>query len=209
MMTFRPLAILLFAVLVAAFCAQGAEPSFSDLILRGFENEKKEQYQAAFDDYSAALKLNEESPTAYVRRAFCAVKLGQLERAAYDLREASLVPPVTMTDYTTMAWLLATSPIKHVRDGTRAVAYGQKALTENDSIDNHDILAAAYAEMGNFQKARDLLLAGMKKYPDSPRIPAMQSRLEIYNQKKPYRDEWLPAGDSKKLQQKIEYPKDR
>jgi tetratricopeptide (TPR) repeat protein len=209
MMTFRLFPVLFAAVLAAAFCAQGAEPSFSDLILRGFENEKKEQYQAAFDDYSAALKLNEESPTAYVRRAFCAAKLGQLERAAYDLREASLVPPVTMTDYTTMAWLLATSPIKHVRDGTRAVAYGQKALIENDSIDNHDILAAAYAEMGNFQKARDVLLAGMKKYPDSPRIAAMQSRLEIYNQKKPYRDEWLPTGDTKKLQQKVEYPKDR
>jgi tetratricopeptide (TPR) repeat protein len=209
MMTFRLGPVLFVAVLAAFFCAQGAEPSFSDLILRGFENEKKEQYQAAFDDYSAALKLNEESPTAYVRRAFCAAKLGQLERAAYDLREASLVPPVTMTDYTTMAWLLATSPIKHVRDGTRAVAYGQKALTENDTIDNHDILAAAYAEMGNFQKARNLLLAGMKKYPDSPRIPAMQSRLELYNQKKPYRDEWLTSGDAKKLQQNVEYPKDR
>lgn len=207
MMRFLPL--LCTFLWVPLLPAQPAAPGFSDLILRGFEHEKESRFQAAFDDYSAAIKIKDDSPTAYVRRAHCAAKLGQLERAAYDLREASLLPPVTMTDYTTMAWLLATSPIKHVRDGTRAVAYGQKCLREEDSVDNHDILAAAYAEMGDFQKARDLVLAAMKKYPDSPRLPAMRTRLELYNQKKPYREEWLAVGDQKKLQQNVEFPKDR
>jgi len=212
-MLHRTWPVLLFAVwvlpLAAAENAAPSGPSFSDLILRGFEHEKKGNFQSAFDDYSAAIKIKEDSPTAYVRRAFCAAKLGQMERAAYDLREASLLPPVSVTDYTTMAWLLATSPVKQVRDGTRAVAYGQKALKDNESADTYDILAAAYAEMGNFQKARDLLMAGMKKYADSPRLPAMREHLELYNQKKPYRDEWLPTDEQKKLQKNVEYPKDR
>lgn len=208
-MILRLFPAILFASWVLPLAAENTGPSFSELILRGFEHEKNGKYQSAFDDYSSAIKIKEDSPTAYVRRAYCAAKLGQMERAAYDLREASLLAPVSMTDYTTMAWLLSTSPVKQIRDGTRAVAYGQKALKDSESADTHDILAAAYAEMGNFQKARDLLMAGMKKYPDSPRLPAMRERLELYNQKKPYRDEWLPSDEQKKLQKNVEYPKDR
>ncbi|MDX6766770.1 MAG: hypothetical protein SFU85_08260 [Candidatus Methylacidiphilales bacterium] len=190
---------------------RGAEQAadFSSLILSGFEHEKKGHYQEAFEDYSAAIKLREDSPTAYVRRAYCAAKTGQLERSAYDLREACLLQPVSLTDYTTLAWLLATSPVKHVRDGTRAVAYGQKALKEAESLENYDILAAAYAEMSNFQQARQVLMAGMKKFPESPRLAEARSRLELYNQKKPYREVWLPAEDQKRLQNNVEYPKDR
>ena len=205
----RAIPFALFALWACPLPAQKEGASFSDRILQGFENEKKGQYQAALDDYTAAIKIKEDSPTAYVRRAYCAAKLGQLERAAFDLRDANLLAPVSVTDYTTMAWLLATSPLKNVRDGTRAVAYAQKALRDNECIDNYDILAAAYAEMGNFQKARDLLMAAMKKYADSPRLPAMRGRLELYNQKKPYRDDWLSAEDEKKLQKNIEFPKDR
>lgn len=187
--------------------AEEAVSSFAQHVLRGFEQERQGNYAAAVEAYTEALKLNEESPTAYVRRALCAAKLGQLERAAVDLREANLLAPVTMTDYTTMAWLLATSPIKSVRDGTRAVAYAQKALTENESAETYDILAAAYAEMGNFQRARNLLLEGMKKFPDSPRIPAMRERLNLYNDKKPFREVWLDESGQKTLQNRVDYPR--
>jgi tetratricopeptide (TPR) repeat protein len=195
------------SVFLAAVAGAFAQPpTFSELVLQGFAHEQKQDYAAAFEDYTAALKLNEESPTVYVRRAYAAAKLGQLERAAMDLREANLLTPVTMTDYTTMAWLLATCPVKAIRDGTRSVAFAQKAFKESESAETYDILAAAYAEMGNFQRARNLLLEGMKKYPDSPRIPAMKKRLALYNEKKPFRDVWLENSDQKKLQNRVEFP---
>lgn len=194
----------------AAFPAPAAESTagaFSAAVLRGFELERAGQYAAAAEAYTEALKHNEESPTAYVRRAFVSAKAGQLERAAMDLREASLLQPVSMTDYTTMAWLLATHPVKSVRDGTRAVGYAQKAAREAESAETLDILAAAYAEMGNFSQSRNIILAAVKKYPDSPRIPAMRERLELYNQKKPFRDVWLADDEVKKLENRILYPR--
>jgi tetratricopeptide (TPR) repeat protein len=205
--------LILILVLVLAWtpCPRAvAEPkqlSFSDYVLRGFEHEREGRYPAAVEDYTAALVLNEESPTPYVRRAFCAARLGQLERAAVDLREAGLLSPSSMTDYTTMAWLLATCPIKSVRDGTRAVAYAQKAHREGETDETFDILAAAYAEMGNFQMARNLLLEAKKKFPDSARMNLIDQRLALYNEKKPFRDQWLPEDEERRLQNSVEFPK--
>jgi tetratricopeptide (TPR) repeat protein len=204
-MRISPLILALAAAPLVA--ADPPAPTFADWVLKGFEYERQENFPAAIEAYTEALKLNEESPTAYVRRAVSAAKAGQLERAAMDLREANLLTPVSMTDYTTLAWLLATCPIKSVRDGTRAVAFAQKALTENESPETYDILAAAYAEMGNFHKARNLLQEGIKKFPDSSRIPVMRERLGLYNDKKPFREVWLGDKEQKTLQNRVDYPR--
>ena len=89
----------------------------------------------------------------------------------------------------------ATSPLPGYRDGALAVAYAQRALKESESAENYDILAAAYAEMGEFQKARDTLEAGIKFFGDSSRLPEMQERLLLYREKKKYREDWRPIAD--------------
>lgn len=184
------------------------KPTFTEWVLRGFELEQNGRFAEAVEAYTRALEINEESATATIRRAICAAKSGQLDRAAMDLRDANLLQPVSLTDYTTLAWVLATSPIKSVRDGTRAVAFAQKALKDSPSADTYDILAAAYAEMGNFQKAQNVLIEGLKKYPDAPRATAMKERLELYKQKKPFREQWLEDDRSeKKLQNRVMYPR--
>jgi tetratricopeptide (TPR) repeat protein len=201
---------LILTLALAATPLTAADPTpttFTEWVLKGYDYERQQNFSAAIEAYTQALKLNEESPTAYVRRAICAAKAGQLERAAMDLREATLLNPVSMTDYTTLAWLLATCPIKSVRDGTRAVAFAQKALKENESAETYDILAAAYAEMGNFQKAQNLLREAIKKFPESPRIPVMRERLELFKQKKPFREVWLGDKEQKTLQNRVDYPR--
>lgn len=213
----RPMAMKLLSGLVVVLLlvataslgrAEGEKKSFTDWVLHGYEMERQGRFAEAVQAYTKALEINEESPTATIRRAICAAKDGQLERAAMDLREAAMLTPVSLTDYTTMAWVMATSPIKSVRDGTRAVTFAQKALNDSPSAETYDILAAAYAEMGNFHRARNVLTEGLKKFPNSPRVPAMRERLTLYNERKPFREVWLEDNKSeRRLQNRIEFPR--
>lgn len=59
---------------------------------------------------------------------------------------------------------------------------------------NHGLLAAAYAESGDFElavaeqrKAIELLKA--EKNPDPDDLKKAEARLQLYRDKKPYRDE--------------------
>jgi hypothetical protein len=54
-----------------------------------------------------------------------------------------------------LAWMLATSPIDHMRAGNRAVELATEAceLTEYEKPDFVGTLAAAYAETGDFDAA--------------------------------------------------------
>jgi tetratricopeptide (TPR) repeat protein len=192
------------AALVQAEPEPSPGPSFADLILQGYEKEQAKQYDEAMRLYTLAIRAKEDSPTVFVRRAYCAAQLGKVEQLVEDLREADRLKPVTVTDYSTMAWLKATAPYRVVRDGVLAVAYAQKLNTENPSAETHDYLAAAYAEMGNFQKAQDELRVAIKKFPDSPRLPAIKERLELYKQKKPYRDQWLSTEEDPKADKQLE-----
>jgi tetratricopeptide (TPR) repeat protein len=165
--------------------------SFSDLVMGGYAHEEQKNFSAAVDNYSRALALKEESVIVLIRRAYSFVQLGEFEKAGKDLKEVSFLMPVSMSDYTSLAWLKATCPFEIIRDGPLAVAYASKAMKERKSAETYDILAAAYAEMNDFQRARNTVLEGIKRFPDSPRVPAMRERLALYNQKKPYRESWV------------------
>ena len=52
-----------------------------------------------------------------------------------------------------MAWILATSSDSDVRDGTQAIRWAQAAVQRQASSQNLATLAAAQAEMGDFQNA--------------------------------------------------------
>ena len=93
-----------------------------------------------------------------------------------------------------LAWLLATCPHDKDRDGKRAVEYATTACQQTDWNDPLclDTLAAAYAEAGRFDEAvrfqtcalevDDLWLRGDFR-------TAAKQRLELYRQKKPFRDQ--------------------
>lgn len=181
--------------------------AFGRYILEAIDLEDVCKNEEAVEVYSKALAIDAESPVALVRRGVCYAHLGQNDKAAADLFAATgaRVRPRTVTDFATLAWLRATSPISRFRDGSLAVSYAQRALTGSETAENYDVLAAAYAEMGDFQKAHDTMEKGLKFYPNSPRAAAMRARLAIYNKRKKYREDWSPVNkDSKgKTLQKI------
>lgn len=162
----------------------------ANFILKGIENENQKKYLEAADFYSKALKIDEESAIALIRRGICYTRLNRNKEAADDIWNGLHQKPKTVGDFAAMAWVRATSPIKQFRDGSVAVAFGRRALKENETVEHYDVLAAGYAEMGNFEKARETSEKGIKYFPDSPRVAEMKNRLELYKEKKKYREDW-------------------
>jgi tetratricopeptide (TPR) repeat protein len=91
-----------------------------------------------------------------------------------------------------LARLLATCPDDKARDGKRAVEYATAACQETGWKDPVclDTLAAAYAEVGQFEDAVRYQTRALENpaLKDDFRTAAKQ-RLELYRQKKPFRDQ--------------------
>jgi Flp pilus assembly protein TadD len=74
------------------------------------------------------------------------------------------------------------------------VAHAQRALKYSEAPEYYDALACAYAEMGNFQQARQTLQQAIKFFPQSDRVNSMKERLELFQKRKPYREDWKPQS---------------
>jgi len=92
--------------------------------------------------------------------------------------------------YNSAAWLLATCPAAEHRDGKKAVVSATRAceLSEWKEAYNLDTLAAAYAEVGNFDKAVEWQEKANKLYTDADEWKKGEDRLKLYKDKKPYRE---------------------
>ena len=86
------------------------------------------------------------------------------------------------------AWHLATSPDLAVRNGTNAVAFAEKAVTvTNRKKPNYlGTLAAAYAEVGQFEKAVSTQQEAIALLQTEAEKNDYGSRLKLYEAKVPY-----------------------
>ncbi|KPZ70135.1 Sel1 repeat protein [Shewanella sp. P1-14-1] len=91
-----------------------------------------------------------------------------------------------------VAWILATCPEEQYRDGSRAVELSLQLLENNsDDPTNLDNLAAAYAELGEFELAVDTqqkAIEALEKNPTVAQSDEFIMRLEQYRQKQAYRE---------------------
>ena len=87
------------------------------------------------------------------------------------------------------AWFLATCPDNSQRNGNLAVTYATKAceLTQWKDGSFIDTLAAACAEVGDFDTAIKYQKQAMDIHSDYPDRREMEKALELYQERKPYR----------------------
>ena len=91
-----------------------------------------------------------------------------------------------------LAWLLATSQDEALRDGTRSLALADQAVRKQPRAEYIDTLAAAHAEVGDFEAAvlQQIRAIDLARQDTSAAalVPELQRRLEHYQRGEPWRD---------------------
>lgn len=157
---------------------------------RGMTWKYLKNYDKAIEDYDKALKIKPDNKSVYVYRARVQKLKGEFAKVVADYKKAIALDPKYVRALNGLAWSLATCPDEVFRDGTKAVEYATRAceLTEWRKSFYFDTLAAAYAEVGDFESAvtwQTKSLGGARQ----SQIEEFRKRLELYKAKKPYRDE--------------------
>jgi serine/threonine protein kinase/tetratricopeptide (TPR) repeat protein len=113
---------------------------------------------------------------------------GKFGAVALIYRPAADAGDVTAANH--LAWFLATCPEATSRDGSAAVRYAEMAVAATGGKDpaNLDTLAAAYAETGQFTKAREVQQEAMSFLKEDAQKLDYASRLRLYESRFPYRD---------------------
>lgn len=91
-----------------------------------------------------------------------------------------------------MSWVLSTSPKDELRDGKKALELALKACEATEYKEAHILstLASAYAETGDFEKAREWAAKAIEiaMEEDNPQLDQLKEELESYKQEKPWRE---------------------
>jgi len=164
--------------------------------LEGLELEKEGKFLQAMDRYTMVLDQAPDTAWVLVRRAHCLAKTGDPAGAKADLRRANRLIPETATDRVMLAWAKATCPYLEYRDGAGAVSLAKRALQDEPLIQTYAILAAGYAEMGDFRRAQETVMLALSKGPNPDERKMLEEKLEQFRDKKPRRDEWAPRAGS-------------
>lgn len=152
---------------------------------------RKGDYDKAISDFGKALELNPGDPAIYDNRGNAWSKKGKYAKAIADYRRALEAAPDFVVAYNNLAWLLATCPQRKHRDGKKALEMARKAVKLNPDASTLDTLAAAYAELGDFDEAvrtMDRIIRVLKERgePES-RLKAFRNHMKSYEAKKPLR----------------------
>jgi tetratricopeptide (TPR) repeat protein len=151
----------------------------------------------ALADFDEAIRLDPSPAMAWYQRGVVHQRRKEYEPAVADLTEAVKHDPQIAQCLNALAWLLATCPEAGFRDGAKAVEEATRAceLTAWKNRECLDTLAAGCAEAGRFDDA----VKWQKKALEDEHAPeearkAMQQRLQLYQEGKPYREERGGAG---------------
>ncbi|MDG2408426.1 MAG: hypothetical protein P8M53_05390 [Pirellulales bacterium] len=115
------------------------------------------------------------------------IKSGRFKDAIIQYDRAYRASPDSIDVQNNLAWILATCPDKALRDAPRAVTLAEQAARSTNYVDAStlDTLAAAYAELGAFEKAVMTQRKAIELTPATSRSD-LQKRLDLYLSGQPY-----------------------
>jgi tetratricopeptide (TPR) repeat protein len=147
-------------------------------------------HEKALADFTAAVRLDPHEAVGYNNRGNARYFLKEYEKALIDFTEAIRLDPHDPVAYNSRAVLRASCPDEKYRDGKKAIADATKAceLTEWKDAETLDTLAASYAEDDAFDKAVEFSQKAIDLADDDAK-PELESRLKLYQEKKPFRQE--------------------
>ena len=128
----------------------------------------------------------------YQSKGRSCIDYGRYQDGRRALEAAVHLQPEDPTTLNDLAWMLATSQNKQVRDGRRALSLATKAcrLGRWSNAFALDTLAAAYAENGRFLEAvryEQWAIRNLHTEDEKNQLNGMQDRLQLYQERQPYR----------------------
>ncbi|HEY0791482.1 MAG TPA: hypothetical protein VGD78_10505 [Chthoniobacterales bacterium] len=128
----------------------------------------------------------------YQSKGRSCIDYGRYQDGRRALEAAVHLQPDDPTTLNDLAWMLATSQNKQVRDGRRALSLATKAcrLGRWSNAFALDTLAAAYAENGRFLEAvryEQWAIHNLRSADEKIQLNGMQDRLRLYQEGEPYR----------------------
>lgn len=156
--------------------------------LRGYLHLHNEAFKEAVADVTEALDCGYRGSEVYGIRAYALNRLGQFKQGIADYEAAIRDNPENAEALNGLAWILAACPNAELRNGARAV----EAATESCRLLNHrqwycvGTLAAAYAEVGDFEKAIELAKKSLEMAPDDEKQDC-EEQLKLYKTNQAYR----------------------
>ena len=153
--------------------------------------------EAAMAEYLAALRIKPDYSDARCNLGLVQYQRGVVSEAIAEWREVLGRQPDHAPALNRLAWVLATSPVRSLRNGTEAVELAGRAakLTGGRDAGILDALAAAYAEAGRFAEAVETAQAALtlaKNQNNPAHVEGLQSRIKLYEAGSPYRDTHNP-----------------
>ena len=154
---------------------------------RGIAWGEKHEYDRAIIDYDKAITLDPAFVFAYSNRGVVWYEKQQYARAVADFNQAIKSDPNDAISYNNLAYFQTTCPDARFRDGKKAVQNAKQAcqLSGEKNAICIGTLAAAYAESGDFEKAKDYQTKAIELLTDESDREEYRSSLRLYEQGKP------------------------
>src|SRR6266481_1654439 len=164
----------------------------------------KEKAVSAMADLNQAIELGVKEPDAYVLRGILDKVDRDYDRSLADYEKAISLDPNDARSYDAEAYFLSVCPMPKYRDAKKAIARATKAceITEWKYADALETLAVAYAEAGQFDDA----IKWQAKAAEIDPKAVDEKRLELYQQKQPFRDinrKELPFANLDNIKHKV------
>ncbi len=152
---------------------------------RGIARLYQDNLKGATKDLQEALKLTPTNTDVMASLGKVYFQSDQTAKAVKILDQAVKADPENNRAVNQLAWILAVTPKKKFRNGTRAVALAKRLTAKEENIHTLDTLAAAYAANKEYRKAvstQEKALAILMKRSLTSEIDPYMERLKTYQQ---------------------------
>jgi tetratricopeptide (TPR) repeat protein len=150
----------------------------------------------AIVEYQKVLHIHPESADAHANLGIAWLARGRDRDAMAEYTKALQISPENLAALSNLAWLLATAPDPALRNGPEAVLLAERAESTSSRSDKRPtvlrILAAAYAEAGQFAEAKETAKRALEAaniQGNTTLSNALRDEIALYELGLPYRKE--------------------
>ncbi len=151
------------------------------------------EFDQAIAHLEKELQINSASAEAHNDLGIALSQKGRIDEAIGQWQKTLELQPHNLSAYCNLVWVFATFPDDAIRSGAKAVALGERALELSGDQDPkiYRLLAAAYAENGQFGKAIETAQRGSAlatKQGNAAIANLLESNIDRYRRNLPLRD---------------------